>query len=215
MAIGILYVDDHEVFHECVRTLINIQPEMEIIGFAGNGRVAVEKTRELKPDVVIMDIALPVLNGIDATRKIVAENPLVKVLALSSFTDRRNVVEMLQAGARGYVVKEGAFDELLQAIKAVGAGKMYLSPSITNKVIDDYLALTGDEHEQAEDLLSSREREILQLVAEGHTSRDIADQLRVSLKTVETHRANLMKKLHLTTLADLVKYAIREGLVSL
>ncbi|BCR06427.1 DNA-binding response regulator [Desulfuromonas versatilis] len=215
MSIGILYVEDHEVFHDCMRHFFDSQTEMKILAVANNGRTAVKLARDLSPDVIIMDIMIPALNGIEATRQIVQENPKVRVIGLSVVSDGRRVMEMFRAGARGYVSKECAFSELVHAIQVVMAGKMYLSPSVTDLVVDDYLNHTPAESVAGLDLLSAREKEILHLVAEGKTSKDIADELHLAPKTIETHRASIMKKLNLNSIADLIKFAIREGLIDL
>lgn len=215
MSIGILYVDDHEVFHECIRHLFNARQDMRILATANNGQAALRLTQELRPDVVVMDVNLPNLNGIDATRRILQLHPQAKVIGLSGCAERKTVVAMLRAGARGYVVKDAAFKELIQAIEAVSAGKRYLSPALTSVMVDEIIGF-ADAEAVAEDCdLTVREREVLQMVAEGMTSREIADKLCVSPKTVETHRTRIMKKLNLASLADLVKYAIREGMTSL
>jgi DNA-binding NarL/FixJ family response regulator len=215
MGIGILFVDDHEVFHDCIRHLFNTREDMKILAVANNGQTALRLTRELLPDVVVMDVRLPTLNGIEATRQILQIHPRSRVVGLSGCADRQTVVEMLRAGARGYVVKDAAFTELLQAIETVMSGRRYLSPALTSVVVDAVLGLGREEDLQSESVLTFRERQVLQMVAEGMTSRKIADSLCVSPKTVETHRTRLMKKLNLTSLADLVKYAVREGLTSL
>jgi DNA-binding NarL/FixJ family response regulator len=215
MGTGILYVDDHEVFHECVRHMFSLRMDMNILAIASNGQSAVRLAGELQPDVVVMDIRLPGLNGIEATRQILENQPRAKVIGLSGYTDRQTVLSMIKAGARGYVVKEAAFGELIQAIEAVVAGKMYLSPGITSVMLEELIAPTPLEDPVAGSVLSPREREVLRLVTEGLSSKEIADRLCVSPKTIETHRARIMKKLGLKNFADLVKYAVREGLTSL
>jgi DNA-binding NarL/FixJ family response regulator len=215
MSIGILFVDDHEVFHDCIRHLFNTREDMRILAVANNGQTALRLTRELLPDVVVMDVRLPTLNGIEATRQILQIHPQSRVVGLSGCADRQTVVEMLRAGARGYVVKDAAFTELIQAIETVMTGKRYLSPALTSVVVDAVLGIGKEEDLQAESALTFRERQVLQMVAEGMTSRQIADKLCVSPKTVETHRTRVMRKLNLPSLADLVKYAVREGLTSL
>lgn len=212
--IGIIFVDDHEIFHECIRHLFDLQPEMKMLAVANNGRAAVKLARELSPDVVVMDISMPGLNGIDATRKIVSENPQIKVIALSMHSERHYIQQILKAGARGYVLKDSAFDELIAAIHAVIRENRYLSPKITSVVLDDYLQ-REERGEPANAALSTREREVLQLVAEGQSTRQIAARLHLSVKTVETHRAQIMRKLNLNSLAELIKFAVREGLTTL
>jgi len=182
---------------------------------AENGRQALLLTRRLKPDVVIMDIAMPELNGIDATRQIVAEVPGVKVIALSMHSEKQFVEGMLRAGVVGYLLKESAFEELIKAIRIVCAGKKYLSPDVTDIVLRDYLSPPDEKDtEQAPDL-TLREREVLQLLAEGRAMKEIAERLNISIKTVESHRKNIMTKLDLYTVAELTKYAVRHGLTSI
>jgi len=215
MGTGILYVDDHEVFHECVRHMFSLRTDMSILAIASNGQSAVRLAEELNPDVVVMDVRLPGLNGIEATRKIVETYPKMRVIGLSGYTDRQTVLAMMKAGASGYVVKEAAFGELIQAIEVVVAGKMYLSPGITSVMIEELIAPSPPDEPAAESILSAREQEVLRLVTEGLSSKEIADRLCVSPKTIETHRARIMKKLGLKNFAELVKYAVREGLTSL
>ena len=182
---------------------------------AENGRQALLLARRLKPDVVIMDIAMPELNGIDATRQIVAEVPGVKVIALSMHSEKQFVEGMLRAGVVGYLLKESAFEELIKAIRIVCAGKKYLSPDVTGIVLQDYLSPSdGKDSEKASDL-TLREREVLQLLAEGRVTKEIAGRLNISIKTVESHRKNIMTKLNLHTVAELTKYAVRHGLTSI
>jgi DNA-binding NarL/FixJ family response regulator len=191
------------------------ESDLEVIGMAANGRQALMLARRLKPDVVIMDIAMPELNGIDATRQILDEVPGVKVIALSMHSEKQFVEGMLRAGVMGYLLKESAFEELIKAIRIVCAGKKYLSPDVTDIVLRDYLNPADEkDSEQAPDL-SLREREVLQLLAEGRTTKKIADRLNISVKTVESHRKNIMTKLDLFTVAELTKYAVRHGLTSI
>lgn len=215
MTISILYVDDHEVFHDCIRNFFAQQEDMQIIGTATNGRTAIRLTEELQPNIVVMDITLPHLNGIEATRHILAAKPDTKVIGLSAHSDSHTILEMLKAGAHGYLVKDSTFTELLQAIRTVSKDKRYLSPNITSIVVDDYLHLSEGSAQSVYSSLSAREKEVLQLIAEGKSTRDIADTLNLSLKTIETHRGNLMRKLRAENVADLVKYAIREGLINI
>jgi DNA-binding NarL/FixJ family response regulator len=211
--IRIIFVDDHEIFHDCIRHLFGMQENMQMLGVANNGRTAVRLARELSPEVMVMDISMPGLNGIDATRQILSDNPRIKIIALSMHAERQIVQQILKAGAHGYVLKECAFEELITAIQAVVRGNRYLSPRITSVVLEDYLR--GAEVEETSVALTNREREVLQLIAEGKTSKQIADALHLSAKTVETHRAQLQRKLNLGSLAELVKYAVREGLTTL
>ena len=204
--------DDHQILREGLVTILG-KAGMAVVGEAGDGRTAVRLAKELKPNVVIIDIAMPELNGIEATRQIVEELPGVKVLALSMLADKQFVRGMLQAGASGYLLKYCASQELVQAIRAVLNQQVYLSPGITEMVVEDFKYGSGDT--SAFSALTSREREILQLYAEGKISREIADTLHLSLKTVEAYRRQLMEKMSFKSFADLIKYAIREGLTSL
>src|SRR5687768_2276249 len=203
MVTKILLADDHQIVREGLKSLLNSHEDMEVVGEARDGRAAVQMAKELAPDVVIMDLGMPHLNGIEATRQITLREPEAKVVALSMHSDRRFMGEMLKAGAKGYLLKDGAFEELATAIRHVIANKVYLSPKIANVVVDDYVRLTP------------REREVLQLMAEGRATKEIAMDLKVSIKTVETHRRQIMEKLGIHSVAELTKYAIREGLTSL
>lgn len=211
----ILLADNHRLFCEGLRTLFANQPGVEIVGEASNGRMAVRLAHELSPDLVVMDIGMPELNGMDATRQIRSELPQVKVLAVSMHSDRQYVAGMLSAGASGYVVKDSAFAELAQAVQVVMTGGRYLSPEIIGIVVDDYVGRLTPAPGSAIGKLSDREREVLQLMAEGHATVAIAARLHVSRKTVETHRKNIMIKLELHSVAELTKFAVREGLTSL
>jgi two-component system, NarL family, response regulator NreC len=212
MSVKVLVADDHQILREGLVTILS-KAGMTVVGEAADGRTVVRLARELKPHVVIMDIAMPELNGIEATRQIVAEIPGVKVIALSMHADKHFVRGMLQAGASGYLLKHCASQELVQAIRAVQNQQVYLSPGITELVVEDFKSATGDA--SAFSVLSPREREILQLYAEGKISREIADTLHISLKTVEAYRRQIMEKMDFKSFADLIKYAIREGLTTL
>jgi DNA-binding NarL/FixJ family response regulator len=213
MPIKIILADDHKIVRQGLRTLLEQEPDLEVMAEADDGRMAVRLARELSPQVVIMDVSMPDLNGIEATRQVLAECPGVKVIALSMHADRRFVMNMLKAGASGYLLKDSAFEELATAIRMVLAGKIYLSTEIANVVVKDYLQGGGDE--SVFSVLTPREREVLQLMAEGKSSRQIADHLNISIKTVETHRMQIQHKLEIYSVAELTKYAIREGLSSL
>ena len=215
MSIKVLLADDHKIIRDGLRSLIERHPDMEVVGEAENGRTTVQLAQELRPDVIIMDISMPDLNGIDATQQIVANAPDIKVIALSMHSDKRFVVGMFKAGASGYLLKECAFDELEQAIKTVLADQTYLSSKIATVVMKDYVPQVATDDASAFSVLSIREREVLQLLAEGKTTKDIAADLYLSIKTIETYRQKVMEKLDIHNLADLIKFAIREGLTSL
>ena len=218
VSIKIILADDHKIVREGLRFLIENQPDMELVGEAGNGRRAAQLVRELSPDVVIMDIAMPELNGVEATRQITAEFPHVKVIALTMHSDRQYVVEILKAGGSGYLLKDYAFEDLVSAIRMVIAGKIYLCPGIADIVLKDYvqhLSTGPTANSPTSSGLSNREREVLQLLAEGKATRDVASILHVSVKTIETHRQHIMGKLDLRSIAELTKYAVREGLTFL
>ncbi len=211
MPTRILLVDDHRVMLDSLRAMLNQESDMEVVGMAENGRVAISMVNELNPDVVVMDIGMPYMNGIDATEQIVQDYPKVKVVALSTYTDKKYIASMLKAGAHGYVSKETAGDELLIAVRKVRQGLKYLSSNVTESVVDGYVNQEVNEN-AAMAQLGTREREILQLIAEGLTSGQIAAHLHISTNTVDTHRRNIMKKLDMHSIADLTKYAVREGL---
>jgi len=215
MSIKVLLVDDHAIIREGLRSLLERQPEMEVIADTDDGRKAIELVQELLPNIVIMDISMPGLNGIEATRQITAEFPDVKVIALSIHSKRRFVADMLSAGATGYILKECLFDELVQAIKAVAAGGRYLSPRITDLVVSDYVKRLSATADSPFEALTTREREVLQLVAEGKSTKQIALELHVSTKTIEANRRQIMEKLDIHSVAELTKYAVREGLTTL
>jgi DNA-binding NarL/FixJ family response regulator len=215
MQIKVLLADDHGIVREGLRTLIEKEPNMEVVGEAPDGRTAVTLARKLSPHVVIMDIGMPDLLGVEATRQITALAPSVKVVALSMHSDKRYVSEMLKAGAAGYLLKDAAFEELVGAINTVLSGKTYLSPAVTDVVVDEYVRHRQPPGESSFSVLTPKEREVLQLLAEGHSTKEVAARLNVSVKTVETHRQHIMEKLDIHSIAELTKYAIREGLTSL
>ncbi|HXZ84076.1 MAG TPA: response regulator transcription factor [Myxococcota bacterium] len=209
----VLLVDDHRMVREGLRAILERDDGCNVVGEAASGRDAVRLAQQLRPDVIVMDVAMSDLNGIEATRQILASRPDARIVALSSHSDRRYVKAILGAGACGYVLKANAFDELRRAVEAAARGKKYLCADVTNDVIESALAQGGPG--AAYDALGPRELEVLQLLAEGLTSAEIAARLRVATSTVETHRRNLMQKLGLHSVAELVKYAVREGVTSL
>jgi two-component system, NarL family, response regulator NreC len=215
MSVRILLADDHKMVRDGLRSLLANEEELEVVAEAENGNTAVLLSARHSPQLVIMDIAMPGLNGIEATRQIIAADPHCKVIALSSHADRRFISEVLKAGASGYLLKESAFEELASAIRAVLNNKTYLSPAVSEIVVDDYLQLLQKGDGSAFSVLTAREREVLQLLAEGTSTSRIADRLCLSVKTVETYRQHIMEKLNIHSVAELTKYAIREGLTSL
>ena len=214
MSIRILLADDHGIIRQGLCSLLEKQPDMEVVGEAEDGQKALELVRQLVPDVVIMDITMPNLNGVGATSQITSEFPGVKVLALSIHSNKRFVADMLKAGASGYILKECLFDELIEAVRTITAGNIYFSPRITDVVVDDYVNHLSDGAKPAKPL-TARERQVLQCIAEGRSIRDIAEIMYLSIKTIEFNRRQIMKKLKIKSVAELTKYAIREGLTSL
>ena len=211
MSIRILLVDDHAIVRHGLSRSFKQGDDIEVVGQANDGRTAVDLTRELSPDVVIMDIAMPDLNGVDATRQITSAYPKVKVIGLSMHSGSKYIREMFRAGASGYLLKDCPFEELVEAIKTVALGKTYVSPSIGEMVVKEYVSEPGQE-KSAFSVLSQREREVLQLLAEGKTTKQIGKRLHISPKTVEAHRLKIMDKLSINNTAQLTKYAIQEGL---
>ncbi len=214
MAIRILLVDDHEIMREGMCALLKRRSDMAVVGQAGDGRTAISMAKELSPNIVIMDIGMPNLNGIEATRQLILDNPSTKVMALSTHSDGTIVAKMLKAGAGGYMLKESAFSELLEGIDAMMEGKTYLCTKIAKIVFSDYVNMLSNPKWSGSDFLSSRENEVLQLVAEGKTTKEIAQLLNLSIKTVDSHREHIMEKLSIHNIAGLTKYAVREGITS-
>ncbi|MBN1994742.1 MAG: response regulator transcription factor [Anaerolineae bacterium] len=212
----VLLVEDHIVVRQGIKALLSDEPDIEIVGEADNGREALPLVETLQPNLVLMDISMPGLNGIEATRQILQRYPQVKVIILSMHASEEYVFQVLRAGALGYVLKQSDSSEVLMAIRAVLAGGSFLSPPISRAVIDNYVSRAETRgRDSSQDLLTSREREVLQLLAEGLANREIAQQLNISVKTVETHRSNMMSKLNLTGKTELVKYALRKGWAAL
>ena len=214
MSIRIIIADDHTIVRHGLTKLLQQEKDVEIVAQAQNGHSTLELARELSPDIIVMDVGMPDLNGIDATRQILRENPKIKVLALSMHSGRKFVVAMLKAGASGYLLKDCALEELTTALQTIMSGKVYLSPTITDIVVDSYVRQPSEPEQSAFSVLSQREREVLQLMAEGNTTKQIALRLHISPKTVEGHRLRLMSKLNIDNVAQLTKYAIQEGLTS-
>jgi two-component system, NarL family, response regulator NreC len=212
--IRILLADDHTILRDGIRALLENQPDITVVGEAEDGRVSVKLACQLKPDVVLMDIAMPLLNGLEATRQIKHDCPQVKVLILTMYDNEEYIRQAFANGAMGYLLKDATTDELLNAIHAVRRGEFILSPAITRLVVENYLRW-GDIQDNSSDGLSPREREVLQLIAEGHTNKQIAQILCISIKTVQTHRMNLMSKLDLHDRTDLIKYAIQRKIIDI
>ena len=212
MPVSVMLADDHAVVRDGLRALLEGGNDLQVVGVAGNGREAVTEALRLRPDIVIMDIAMPELDGVEATRRIVERSPETRVLILSMYLSAEHIYRALQAGAQGYVLKESAGEEVVDAIRALRAGKRYLSHRITETVIDDYLR--EGTNVSPLDSLSLRERDVLQLVVEGRTNAAIAQALSLSPKTVETYRARIMKKLKVRDTVELVKFSMRHGLIS-
>ena len=215
MKTKVLLADDHAIVREGLRMLLARESDMEVVGEAADGRAAVELAKKLSPDIVIMDVAMPGLIGIEATRQILAASRSVKVVALSMHSDKRFVSEMLKAGASGYLLKDSVAQEVASAIRTVLSGKTYLSPAVTGVVVDEYVKRRPGKDSSGFSVLSAKEREVLQLIAEGRTTKEIAAKIKVSVKTVEAHRQHIMEKLDIHSVAELTKYAVREGLTSL
>ena len=215
MSTSVLVADDHGVMRQGLCKMLGEQPDLQVVGDAEDGQAAVELARQLSPDVVILDVVMPNLNGMEAARRILARRPQTKIIALSGHADRRLVEGMLKAGACAYVLKHCAVDELVQAIHSVRTHRTYLSPDIADLIVEDYVRHPQTAGEPLSAVLSAREREVLQLLAEGHAIKETAFHLHVSSKTVQTHRSHIMKKLNVHSTAELVKFAVREGVTSL
>lgn len=212
MTIRVLIADDHRIVRDGIRALLEKQPDMQLVAEAENGREAVRLSKKLTPNVLVMDLTMPDLNGMEATRQVVKDSPSVRVLALSMHTDKRFIIGMLDAGAVGYLQKDCAFDELVTAVRAVAAGGTYLSPRIAGQVLKERMRPSASPSATID--LTPKEREVVQLIAEGKSTKEVASLLGISVKTAETHRQHLMTKLDVRSVAELTKFAIREGLTS-
>jgi DNA-binding NarL/FixJ family response regulator len=215
MSIQIVIADDHKLMREGLSSLLSQNADILVVGQANNGREAVQLTERFRPDLVVMDVSMPDLNGIDATRQIISRSPKTRIIALSMHSDRQFVAEMFRAGAKGYLLKDSAFEELATAILKVARNETYIAPKLSGFNIEDYRRNDEPSDALLKPKLSEREREVLQLMAEGKGTKEIAGQLHLSAKTVETHRQHLMDKLEIYSVAELTKFAIREGLTTL
>lgn len=214
--IRVLIVDDHALVREGLRALLEAQPDIEVVGEATNGEEAVNKTREIQPDIILMDITMPVMNGLEATRHIRQDNPEVKILILTMHESDDYFFKILEAGASGYFIKGGSSRELISALQVVWRGDVFIYPTMVRRLLSDYLQRVKEgQDEGSYDGLTNREREILKLIAEDHTNQEIADLLVLSVATVQTHRAHLMRKLGLRNRTELIKYALRRGFITL
>lgn len=212
---NILLVDDHTVIRTGLRLILERQPDFRVVGEASDGREAVAAAARLHPDVIVMDLAMPNLNGIEAARQIAATTPEISIVVLSMHSDEEYVLRALKSGARAYLLKESAEADLISALRAVTSGKSFFSPKVSRMLVEDYVRQLQDrEIEDSYELLTGREREILQLVAEGKSNKDIANLLSLSVYTAETHRANIMEKLSLHSVPELILYAVRKGVIS-
>lgn len=207
----VFVADDHTVLRDGLKALVNGQPDMEIVGEADNGRVTVERAKELMPDILLMDISMPELNGVAAAELIRQECPSIKILVLTAYKDKGYLDRFLKAGAVGYVLKLSAADELIDAIRQVAAGGIYLDPQMADRITDGYVRARFLKGEVRQRELTPREEELLRLIAQGYSNKEISNELKIAVKTVESHKANLMQKLELKTRTDIVRYAVRRG----
>lgn len=213
--IKVLIVDDHTLVRDGIRALLALVSDVKVVGEAANGREALEQVEKLTPDIVLMDLAMPIMNGLEATRRIRKKFPGTKVLVLTQYEDREYIIPTIEAGARGFVSKMAAFSELATAIQALCRGGSFLSPMAAAAVVEEFQSKAGEEDMDPYHHLTDREREMLKLIAEGYTAKEIADLLMLSVRTVETHKSNLMKKLNIRNKADLIKFAIRRGIITI
>ncbi len=214
MSIRIVLADDHTVFLSGLRSLLEKEPDLEVVAEVKDGREAVRVAHEKRPDLIVMDVSMPGMNGIEATREITTTLPRIKVLCLSMHSEEQFIAAVLEGGASGYLLKECALDELLLAIRTVMANQIFLGPTITTTVVQSYRAQRAAIQSSPFSLLTPREREVLQLIAEGHSTKDIAARLHLSIKTIDTHRHRIMDKLNIHSVAGLTKFAVRQGLTT-
>jgi two-component system, NarL family, response regulator NreC len=213
--IRVLLADDHQLMRSGIRLMLEREADMSVVGEAGDGREAVALAKSLRPDVVVMDIGMANLNGIEAAQQVTGDRPETAVVMLSMHSDESYILRALKAGARGYLLKDSAEADLIKAVHAVAGGKSFFSPAVSKVLLDDYVRkLRRSGTEDAYDLLTPREREVLQLIAEGKSNKDIANLLNLSVYTVESHRANIMEKLNVRGLPELILYAVRKGIIS-
>ncbi|MCB2199805.1 response regulator transcription factor [bacterium] len=215
MSLRLFLADDHRLFRDALRPMLDRHPELEVIGEASDGLQALQTIREMKPDIALLDISMPGMNGIEITRQVVAQCPDTSVIILSMHADRRFVIESLKAGARAYVLKESSIEELFDAIQSIRSNRIYLSPVLSDLMLREYIDSMDAPTTSAYEVLSGREREVLQLLAEGRSTRESAEKLHLSVKTVETHRAQIKSKLGMQSIAELTRFAIREGIITL
>ena len=214
MATKVLLVDDHKIMREGISALLRRYSEFEVVGQAADGRQALEMASQLKPNIIIMDVGMPNLNGVDATKQLLSMNPDLKIMALSTHSDGAVVAKMIKAGAKGYILKESAFEELIEGLNTLLDGRTFLCNKISKVVFSEYVGMVTNSKVVNGDGLNGREREVLQLVAEGHTTKEIAEILNLSTKTIDSHREHIMQKLGIRNIAGLTKYAIREGMTT-
>lgn len=215
MSVSIIIVDDHLIFRQGLKEIIHLNPGFSVIGETDNGAHAIELVKKIKPNIVIMDIHLPDINGIEVTEKICSVSPCTKVIGLSVYHSKNIILNMLRAGASGYLTKECTSEQIINSIRTVLENRIYLSDNISNLFIKDSISLLAKKEKTAFSILSSREREILRMISEGHTTKEIAHALKISIKTVDVFRSKIMKKLCIYSIAELTKYAVREGITSL
>lgn len=215
MSTRVIIADDHKIVRDGLKALLSKEPDMVVLGEAENGRAAVELARKYSPHVVIMDISMPELNGVEAARQIIQDSPQIRVIALSMYSDRRYVAGMLKAGATGYLLKSCSSDEVVKAVREVVNGRTFMSTKIADIVMKDYATLLSASEATQLDLLTAREREVLQLIAEGLSTNDMALRLKVSVKTVSTHRQQILQKLKMSSVSELTLFALREGIINL